>query len=312
MKVSKTLLAVILALVMAVSFVACGTTGTGSEADGSEAGGEKVVVGMLISDLTNEFFVTLVDGAKEEAAKYGYEVVALDAGNDANTEMTNMEDLVSQKPAVIVYNPVDADAAVAVIALANEADIPVITVDRSAAGGEVISHIASDNVYGGKIAGEYIVELLGEEGGKVVEIQGQPGASAANERGQGFHEAVDELDNIEVVVSQTGNWDKAEAMAIMENALTANPDIKAVFCHNDVMALGAMEACINLGRDDVIIIGFDADPTAVKAIEDGTMTATVQQLPGLMGSTSIEVIYKYLNGEAFDANIGVEVSLIKG
>ena len=271
---------------------------------------DKVVVGMIISDLSNEFFVTLFDGAKEKAAELGIELIAMDSANNASREMTNMEDMVSQAPSVIAYNPVDSDAAVAIVGLANSAGIPVLTVDRSAAGGDIICHIASDNVFGGRLAGQYILDKLGAEGGKVVEIQGQPGNSAANDRGQGFHEAVGVVAAIDVVLSQTGNWDKAEAMTIMENALTANPDIKAVFCHNDVMALGAMEACINQGRDDIIVVGFDADPTAVAAIEAGTMDATVQQLPALMGSLSVEIADKYIKGEAFETNIGAEVSLI--
>jgi ribose transport system substrate-binding protein len=271
---------------------------------------EKVVVGLILSDLTNEFFVTMNDGAKEKAAEYGYEIVTLDSGNDASVEMTNMEDMISRKPTVIAYNPVDSDAAATAIELANKAGIPVLTVDRSANGGEVICHIASDNVYGGKIAGQYILDRLGSGGGKLVEIQGQPGNSAANDRGQGFHEAVDNAPNVTVVLSQTGNWDKEEAMSIMENALTANPDIKAVFCHNDVMALGVMEACINQGRKDIVIVGFDADPTAVAAVKDGTMAATVQQLPALMGSLSVETAFKYVNKQPFEKNIGAEVSLI--
>ena len=332
MKNTKKALTVLLIMVLLVSMVACGTSNqpndaittttavaaatTASQAEttttsaSGTAPSDNVVVGMIISDLTNEFFVTMVDGAKAKAAEFGIEIVAMDSGNNASKEMTNMEDMISQKPAVIAYNPVDSDAAVSAVELANNAGIPLLTVDRSTNGGDIICHIASDNVYGGRIAGQHIVDKLGAAGGKVVEIQGQPGNSAANDRGQGFHEAVDGAANIDVVLSQTGNWDKVEAMSIMENALTANPDIKAVFCHNDVMALGAMEACINQGRNDVIIVGFDADPTAVAAIEAGTMEATVQQLPALMGSLSIEIAYKQVNGESYENNIGAEVSLI--
>ena len=296
---TKSIFVILLIAILAITMAAC----PASAAD-------KVVVGMIISDLTNEFFVTLVDGAKSKAAELGVEVVAMDSSNNASKEMTNMEDMISQKPSVIAYNPVDSDAAVSAVELANKAGIPVLTVDRSANGGSIICHIASDNVFGGKLAGQYIVDKLGAAGGKVVEIQGQPGNSAANDRGQGFHEVVDALASINVVLSQTGNWDKAEAMSIMENALTANPDIKAVFCHNDVMALGAMEACINQGRSDIIIVGFDADPTAVAAIEAGTMAATVQQLPALMGSVSVEIADKHIKGQSFEKNIGAEVSLI--
>jgi ribose transport system substrate-binding protein len=271
---------------------------------------DKIVVGLILSDLTNEFFVTMNDGAKAKAAELGIETVTLDSGNDASVELTNIEDMISRKPTVIAYNPVDSDAAASAVALANKAGIPVITVDRSAKGGEIICHIASDNVYGGKIAGQYILERLGADGGKLVEIQGQPGNSATNDRGEGFHAAVDNAPKIQVVLSQTGNWDKAEAMSIMENALTANPDIKGVFCHNDVMALGAMEAAINQNRKDIVIVGFDADPTAVAAVKDGTMAATVQQLPALMGSIAIETAQKHVNGQPYEKVIGAEVSLI--
>jgi ribose transport system substrate-binding protein len=265
---------------------------------------------MIISDLTNEFFVTMVDGARAKAGELGIELIPMDSSNNASREMTNMEDMISLMPSVIAYNPVDSDAAAAAVDLANRAGIPILTVDRSTSGGDIICHIASDNVFGGRLAGQHIVSLLGAEGGKVVEIQGQPGNSAANDRGQGFHEAVGPAAGIDVVLSQTGNWDKAEAMTIMENALTANPDIKAVFCHNDVMALGAMEACINQGRSDIIVVGFDADPTAVAAIEAGTMEATVQQLPALMGSLAIETADKYMKSQPFETFIGAEVSLI--
>ena len=268
-----------------------------------------VTIGMMLSDTANQFFVTMYEAAQEKAKELGVEVIVLDAANDAAKDVSNMEDLLSRGVDAILYNPVDSDAAPAVVELANKAGVPVITIDRSSNGGEVVSHIASDNVFGGKIAGEYIISLL-PDGGEIAEIQGQAGASAAKDRGEGFHLAVDTIENIKVVSSQIGNWDRTQALSIMENVMLANPDVKAVFCHNDVMALGVVEACQQAGRSDIIIVGFDADKDALTAIEEGTMMATVQQLPDQMGIIGVQSAVDFLAGKTVEPKIGVEVALI--
>ena len=125
----------------------------------------------MLSDNTNQFFSTLEDAFKKAAEDAGYEVISLSSGNDAAKDVTNMEDLLTQNPDVIVYNPVDSDAAGDAVAMANDAGIPVVTVDRAANSGDIVCHIASDNVYGGEIAAQYIVDQL-PDGGQVVEIRG--------------------------------------------------------------------------------------------------------------------------------------------
>lgn len=272
---------------------------------------EPVKVGYLLSDLSNQFFTTLEAGIKSQCEELGLEVVGYDSANDASKDMTNMEDLLTAGVSVVLYNPVDSDAGVSVVELANEKGVPVITVDRGVNGGEVVCHIASDNVFGAELAANYIVELLGEEGGEVAEIQGMSGASAATDRHTGFDNVMGGAANITVVSSQVGDWDRTKAMGIMETVLTGNPDVKAVFCANDVMALGAVEACQAAGRDDIIIVGFDADTDAIAAIEEGTMAGTIQQLPDQMGRTAVDSALAFLNGEAVEAFVGVEVALIK-
>ena len=277
---------------------------------GAESTGEKLLVGVLVYNDKNEYIQKLLAGAKEKCDEYGYDMVSYSADKDTAKEVTNMEDVLSLKPGVIIYNPVDSDAAEATVSLANAAGVPVITVDREANGGDIAAHIASDNVYGGELAGKYVEELLGDNGGQVVEIQGQAGTSAARDRGEGFHNIVDKNSKIEVVASQIGNWDKAEAMAIMENSLQAYPDVKAVFAHSDQMALGAMEACNNAGKKDIYIVGFDADDDAVAAVKNGDMAATIEQLPTLMGEKGIEIAHEFLSGNAPDKYQTVEVNLI--
>ena len=271
---------------------------------------ETVTIGYLLSDLSNQFFTTLEQGIKARCEELGVEVVGYDSGNDAANDMTNMEDLINLGVDIILYNPVDSDAGEAVVELANAAGIPVVTIDRGVNGGEVVCHIASDNVYGAELAAQYIVELLGEEGGAVAEVQGMAGASAATDRHTGFDNVMGAAENITVVSSQIGNWDRTQAMTIMENVLTSNPEVKAVFCANDVMALGVVEACQANNRDDIIIVGFDADDDAIAAIQEGTMKGTIQQLPETMGVTGVDVALAYLAGEEVESFIGVEVALV--
>ncbi len=265
-------------------------------------------IGLAISTLNNPFFVDLEAGAKAKAQELGVTLVTLDSQDDSATEMSNVEDLINQGVDVIMINPTDSDAVKSAVEAANKANIPVITLDRGANGGEVVSHIASDNVAGGKLAGEYIVELLSGKG-KVVELEGIPGASAARDRGQGFNEAINGTD-IEVVAKQTANFDRAEGLIVMENILQAQPEIDAVFAHNDEMALGALEA-IKASKRDILVVGFDATDDAKAAVESGEMAATVEQLPKEIGSLGIETAVKILNGEKVEGMIPVDLQLVK-
>ena len=271
---------------------------------------ETVTIGYLLSDLSNQFFGTLDAGIKARCEEKGIKCIGLESANDAANDMTNMEDLLTQGVDAILYNPVDSDGGQAVVELANQAGVPVITVDRGVNGGDVVCHIASDNVYGAEIATQYIVDRLGEEGGAIAEVQGMAGASAATDRHTGFNNIAEAAENITIVSSQIGDWDRTKAMNIMENVLTSNPEVKGVFCANDVMALGVVEACQAAGRDDIIIVGFDADTDAVDAINEGTMAATIQQLPDQMGVTAVDTALAYLNGETVEPFICVEVGLV--
>ncbi|QJW48997.1 ribose ABC transporter substrate-binding protein RbsB [bacterium BFN5] len=284
-------------------------TGCGSS-DNKQAGTKKQVVGLAISTLNNPFFVDLRDGAKAAADAAGMELVVMDAQNDASKQLANIENLIQQKVSVIIVNPVDSKAVVSAVEAANKANIPVITVDRSSAGGKVVSAIASDNVAGGKMAGQYIVDKLSGKG-KAVELEGIPGASAAIDRGAGFNQAIKAAADISVVAKQPADFDRAKGMKVMENILQANPEINAVFAHNDEMALGALEAIKAAKRTNVMVVGFDATNDAVKAVNEGTLAATVAQKPKEMGKIAIETAKKVAAGEPVPATIPVSLELIK-
>ncbi len=296
----KKILSLIIVTAMALGVLAgCADDG------GSETEGKKI--GLVISTLNNPFFVDLEAGAKEKADELGATLITLDSQDDSATEMSNMEDLINQEVDLILINPTDSDAVQSAVEAANAAGIPVITLDRGANGGEVVAHIASDNVAGGVLAGEFIVEQLGGEG-KVVELEGIPGASAARDRGEGFNKAL-EGTNIEVVAKQTANFDRAEGLSVMENILQSQTEIDAVFAHNDEMALGALEAIKASGRD-ILVVGFDATADAKAAVEEGTMAATVEQLPKMIGSLGVETAMKVIDGETVEKTIPVDLQLV--
>lgn len=265
------------------------------------------VIGFSVSTLNNPFFVTLTEGAKKAASEKNVELVVVDAGDDAAKQTSDIEDLVSRNVGVLIVNPVDSDAVAPAVKSAMSQGIKVIAVDRGVNGVDVDCQIASDNVAGARMATEYLMELVGE-GAKVAELQGVPGASATIDRGEGFHQVADK--SLQVAVSQTANFNRAEGMTVMENILQSDGTIKGVFAHNDEMALGAVEAVAASGKD-IKIVGFDATDDAQKAVKDGKMAATVAQKPDKMGETAIETAVKIMAGETVDKSIPVEVELIK-
>ncbi len=305
MKNIKKFLALAMVLVMMLSLTACRIT-----IDGESNNKKKKVtngsIGFSVSTQNNPFFVTLADGAKKAAKDLGVEITIADAGDDVTKQVSDIEDLLSKDISVLIINPVDSDAVAGAVQNAIDQGVKVISVDRVVNGVEVDCQIASDNVLGAELATQYIVDTLGENI-KVAELQGVSGASAAIDRGTGFHNIADE--KLDVVASQVANFDRTEGMTVMENILQANPDVKAVFAANDEMALGALEAISGAGKD-VLVVGFDATDDALAAIREGRMAATIAQQPELIGYRSVENAVKLIEGEEIPASIPVEVTLV--
>ena len=270
-----------------------------------QASMKKNAIGLAVSTQNNPFFVTLVEGAKQEAAAQGGDLTVVDAGDDVVKQASDIEDLVSKKVRVLIVNPVDSSAIAPAVAAAKKAGIAIISVDRAVIGESVSCQIASDNVAGARMAGDYLLKLVGE-GADIAELQGILGSSAAIDRGKGFHEAVDGKANI--VASLTANFNRVEGMSVTENILQGNPNIKGIFAHNDEMALGALEAAA--AGKNIVIVGFDATDDALAAVKAGRMAATVAQLPAEMGKTAVQTALKLIKGENVASSIPVTVTLI--
>lgn len=292
----RKLLSALMALMLLVTLAACGDS--------------TPTIGFAASTFTNPFFNDIEDGINAVLEGTEYELVSLGADNDAATQAGQIEDLIAQGVDLILLNPVDSTTVGTQIALAKEEGIPVITVDRSAETGEVVSHVASDNVLGGEMAAEHLQELCGAF--PVLELTGQSGASAAIDRSAGF-QSIFGTSNIDSTA--TASWSRTEGQNVTEDFLTAqgNPEAVCIFGANDEMALGAVQAILANSVTDLaqsVVIGFDAIDDALQSIRDGELTATVQQQPVEIGRLAAQAALDYLAGDTVEANIPVPLALI--
>ena len=268
----------------------------------------KDAIALVISTLDNPFFVTLKEGAEKQAKALDYDLVVLDSQNDPAKELANVEDISVRGVKVLLINPTDSDAVGNAIAVANQKKLPVITLDRAANKGQVVAHIASDNTAGGEMAGNYIAEKLGK-GAKIIQLEGLAGTSAARERGAGFAKAAQAHD-FKILASQPADFDRSKGLNVMENLLTAQPEVQGVFAQNDEMALGALRAIQAAGKKDLVLVGFDGTDDGVKAVKGGKMAATIAQQPDKIGEIGVQTADKVLKGEKVEASIPVELKLI--
>lgn len=270
---------------------------------------DQITIGLSLSTLNNPFFVSVEEGVAQTAEENGSQVRSLDAQDDSAKQLNDVNDLIQQGVDILLINPVDSAAIAPAVESANGAGIPVITIDRDSDGGQVVSMVASDNVEGGQMAAQYIIDQVGENA-NVVQLEGTPGASATRERGEGFTNVAES--SLNVLDSQTANFNRAEGLSVMENLLQSHQDIQAVFSQNDEMALGAMEAINAAGlQDEIIVIGFDGTEDAISSIQQGELDATIAQQPEEMGRLAVQTAYSYYQGEKQEDIIKSPLELVK-
>lgn len=264
-----------------------------------------------VSLLTREhpFYREMEAGMLETARKENIRLL-IDSGEwDLVKHFNHVDNFIVKQVDAIILCPCDSKGIVPAIDKANEAGIPVFTSDIRAMGGKVVAHIASDNVLGGRLAGEEMVRLLNGKG-KVAVIE-QPITETAIMRVVGFREIVDKIPEIEIVAQLNGEGVRDKAMKVMEDILQSHQQLDGVFCINDESALGALAAIEAAHREDIKLIGFDAQPEALEAIKaDRALVADVAQYPRKIAQLTIETIAKHLRGETVPDFIPVEVGII--
>jgi ABC-type sugar transport system substrate-binding protein len=274
-----------------------------------EAFGKKIAI--FISHLQNPFFTLLYHGAQKAADLFGTELVVFDAQNDDARQLSAILNTVQAEVSVLIVNPANSETISPGIELANEKKIPVITVDRKCAEGKIVCHIESDNVKGGKMAGSALVRYLGGKG-QIVEMEGIPGTSASQERGMGFNQVIWEHSQMKVVRRETAHFDRIKARETMLRILHSGVHFDAVFAHNDNMILGVLEAMESVKYTGPrVLIGFDAIREAVRAVEQGNLTATIAQRPENMGRLAVQSAARIMRGEQIPPEIPVELELIE-
>lgn len=270
---------------------------------------ESYTIGFSVSTLENPFFVTMKDAAVAKAAELGVELVVLDAQDNAETQASQVEDFITRGVDLLIINPVDSDAIGTSVMACNEANIPVITVTRASNAGTVVQHLDIDNKEAGRLDAEQLLKDLDGKG-KVAILEGIAGSSSAIEREEGFVDAL-KGSEVEVVTSLTANYSREEGATVTEDILQSNPELDAIYAHNDEMALGAVRAVAAAGRSaEIKIYGIDATDDALVAVENGEMAATVQQQPDLQIETALENAIKYLGGETLEPLVNIPLKLI--
>lgn len=298
-----------LILISSLLLIACGQPQNSQNSSATEPAASKKI-GVTLLTREHQFYKDLEAGLKDEAAKRGYELIVQSGDMDLAKQQSQIENFIVQRVAAIVVCPADSKGIAPAIEKANAANIPVFTADIAASGGgKVVSHIASDNVQGGRIAAEYIAGLL-KEGGDVG-IIGQPEVQSTIDREKGFREEMAKHPNVKIVATLNGGGVRDRATKAADDMLQGNPNLKAIFAINDDSALGALASAETRGVKDLIIVGYDATPEAVAKIRSGSMLkADVAQDPKLIGSKTIETIAKHLTGEPVEPVVAIPVKIV--
>lgn len=279
---------------------------------------EGPVIALVMKTKNNPFWVDMEAAAQEAAAKAGVKLVvqAPERETDVEKQMQTVENLIQKRVAALILAPCGSKEIVPAIKKANEAGIPVLIVDTrvdeptlQAAGATIDTFIGSDNLKGGELAGDFLCQALGGKG-SVVLLEGIAGHETVDARRRGFLEALKRFPDVTLASSQPANAEQEKAFNVTQNILQSHPDIQGLFACNDVMALGALQACQSMGRKDVKIVGFDASDDARAAIQAGTMLGSVAQYPREMGRLGVESALRRLKGEKLEPYLPTKVDVI--
>ncbi len=289
--------------------------GCGNENKKADTEDDKLTIGFIPMTLDNEYFITMVNAAKQEAANQNIDLL-VQAGQrhgSAEEQLQLVENMISREVDAICIVPSSSEGLTSALKKAQDAGIPVINIDTRLDGElskeiglDTIPFIGTDNYDGAKMAGKYALEVL-DEGAKVAILTGISGQQNAADRRNGFYDVV--KDKVEVVAEQSANWEVEQGYNVTQNILQANPELDLIFASNDGMGLGAQRAVKEADRD-IVVVGFDAVNEALNSIEKDEMNATIAQFPAKMGIQGVQTAVKLINGEEVSENTNTGTQLI--
>ncbi|WP_421826739.1 sugar ABC transporter substrate-binding protein [Larkinella sp.] len=285
-------------------------TGCNQSSSGEKTGDKKLTVGVTMLSMQNEFIVNVSDEIDKKAKESDVELITVDAERSALKQIEQVESFIAQKVDVIIMNPCEVEASSPAVTKALAANIPIINVNSETTA-KPSAFIGSDDVESARIAMKFIAEKLGGKG-NVVMMHGYMGQAAQIKREQGAREILKQYPNLKLIAHQTGEWDRAKAMSLMENWIQSyGTTINAVFAQNDEMGMGAVKALTDAGlKDKVIVVSIDAIPDALQAVKKGTLDATVFQNAEQQGAKAIETAIKIAKGEAYEKETLIPFQLV--
>ncbi len=277
---------------------------------------EKIVIGFVPMTLNNEYFITMVNGARQKAKELGVdlEVQAADQHASAAAQLTIIENMITAGVDGICIVPSSSEGLVSALERCKASNVPIINLDTKI-NKEVLDEVGmevpfygTDNYAGAAEAGKYVLKHF-DKGAKTAILTGIKGQQNAADRRNGFYDQV--KDHVNVVAEQSANWEVDQGYTATQNILSANPDLQLIFASNDGMAIGALRAVEEAEKKgQVKIIGFDAISEALNLVENGDMLGTVAQYPAEMGIKGVENITKKINGEKVEMHINTGAKLI--
>ncbi|PRR69900.1 sugar ABC transporter substrate-binding protein [Neomoorella humiferrea] len=322
MKLKRLIITLLVFIISASLLIGCGKGSNTADKEGSKntnattTSTKKKVIGVMIGDMSNQFQSYIMDGMKAEAKKYEdeFEFVFVDGKFDSNVQLSQAENFISQKVNAIVLIPGDKEGSKPIVDRIVKAGIPLIGCNTKVADMEKLTtYVGSDTIQSGELLMQGIADKLGGKG-NIVELQGFYGHEPQIERHKGIQNILSKYSNIKVLAENTGKWNRAEGMAVMENWLKSDlkDKINAVVAHNDEMAIGAMKAVEAVGLLDKIIIGgIDATPEMLKYLKEGKVEVTVFQDAVGQGKKAIECAVKAVKGEKLEKEYMIPYELVK-
>jgi galactofuranose transport system substrate-binding protein len=271
---------------------------------------ESATFGFAQTENNNPWRIAQTESMRNAADENGVEIVITDAQSNTPKQVSDIQDMVAQGADVLFIPPREEQGLEPALQSAREAGVPVFLVDREANAEiceDYIGFMGSNFIEQGERAAEWLVEAKNGKA-KVAELQGTVGASVTADRGEGFKSVIDENSGMEIIASQSGNFNRAEGQNVMEQILGGNPDLDAVYAHNDEMAIGAIQALKDAGRkpgEDVTVVSVDGTRDALQAIIDGDLGATVETNPRF-GPLAFDTAKRFLSGEQVPTKITVQ------
>jgi len=270
----------------------------------------KIVIGISMLSMQNEFIVNISDEMQKKAEELGAELIIVDAERSPLKQIEQIESFIAQKVDVIILNPCEYEASSPAVTKALAANIPIVNVN-SATKVQPTAFVGSNDIESGRIAMKFIAEKLGGKG-NIVMIQGLNGQAAQIQREQGAKEILEEFPGLKMIAQQTADWDRSKSMDLMQNWIQSyGTKINAVFAHNDEMGLGAVKALQDAGlKDKVIVVSIDAIADALQAVKKGDLDATVFQDAKKQGAGAIETAVKIAQGKKVEKELLIPFKLL--